>query len=125
MTKLVMVVEVFVAERNGEDALPDERAHAVLDQIRRPTVSKAGGKALDEADSPIRRPQKQAARVRRDRPAVEIGRHVPPFNAPKQIAIRATVREHQGAPPSPRKSLSQNNFRFRSPDAPISVRYPG
>jgi hypothetical protein len=46
-----MVVEVFVAERDAEHPLPDERAHAVLDEFRRPPVLKAGGKAFDMARS--------------------------------------------------------------------------
>jgi hypothetical protein len=111
MAKLVMVIEVFVAERDAEHALPDQRGYAVFDVIRRPPVHKAGGEALDQADGAIGRSQKQPARVRGDRAAVEIGRHPPPFDPPKQIVIRATLRQHRGAPPSPRKSLSQNNFR--------------
>jgi hypothetical protein len=63
MANLVMVIEVFVTDRNGEHAPTNERAHAVLDQIRR---------------RPIRGSQKHAAA-----PA-EIRRHPPPFDRPKQ-----------------------------------------
>jgi hypothetical protein len=106
-----MVVEVFVAERDAEHALPDKRAHAMLDQFRNPSIDEAGSEPIDEARSPDRRPQKQAAGVRRDRPAVEISHHLAPLDRSKEIGIRATVCRHRGAPPSPRKLLMQNNFR--------------
>jgi hypothetical protein len=33
VAKLVMVVEVFAAERDRENTLPDERAHAMFDEM--------------------------------------------------------------------------------------------
>jgi len=106
-----MVVEVFIAECDPEHPLPNERAHAVLDEIPRPSVLKADGEPIDEADSAIRRSQKQAARVRGDRAPVEIGRQPPSLDRAKQVEFRAILCRHRGTPPSPRKSFKQNNFR--------------
>src|SRR5580704_12356553 len=85
----------IVAERDRENTLPDERAHAMFDETRRPPVPKAAGKPVDEPDGAIGRSQKQAARVRGHRAAIEIGRYAPPLDRPKQIEIRATLRPHR------------------------------
>src|SRR5580704_7414373 len=85
----------IVAERDRENTLPDERAHAMFDETRRPPIPKAAGKPVDEPDGAIGRSQKQAARVRGHRAAIEIGRHAPPLDRPKQIEIRATLRPHR------------------------------
>jgi hypothetical protein len=111
VAKLVMVVEVFVTERDGEHALPDERAHAALDQLPHPPVDKASGEPIDEADRLISRSEKQATRVRRDRAGVEFGCDPPTLDRPKQIVIRVTLCRHRAASPSPRKSFEQNDLR--------------
>jgi hypothetical protein len=111
--KLVMVVEVFVAERDGENTLRDERADAMFDETRRPPVPKPASKPVDDPDGAIGRSQKQAVRVRGDRAAIEIGRHAPPPDRPKQIASLRANRS------------SKTTFADSEPHAPTSVRYPG
>src|SRR6201981_3009013 len=70
--QLVVVVEVFVAERDGKDALADQRSHAVLDEFRYPLVIEAAGEALDETHGSIRRSQQQSAPIRRNGAAVAL-----------------------------------------------------
>jgi hypothetical protein len=45
MAQIVMVEHVLVAQCDAEDALADERCHLMLDQLRRPAVGEAPGKA--------------------------------------------------------------------------------
>jgi hypothetical protein len=98
----------------------------VLDEFRHPSVRKAGGKALDEADSPIRRSEKQAACVRRDPAAIEIDRHPPPFDRSKQIAIRATPSVRIPEPFFCAQVVLAKQFSLiRSPMHVFSARYPG
>src|SRR5580700_902341 len=92
----------IVAERDRENTLPDERAHAMFDETRRPPVPEAPGKPVDEPDGAIGRSQKQAARVR--------GHRAAPRPAQTDRNPRYTPSA-SGAPPSPRKSFKQNNFR--------------
>jgi hypothetical protein len=93
-----MVVEVFVVERDGEDALPDERTHAMLNPFRRPPGREAGGEPIDEAKSHDRSSRQQSARVRRDGAAIEFCREPAPFDgsahprARRQIAPRGSLR---------------------------------
>ena len=90
-------------------------------KFRHPPVRKAGGKALDEAESPMRRSEKQAARVRRDPAAIEIGRN----SAPKRIAIRATPCVRTAEPSfSAQVVIAKQLSPLRRPDTPVSVRYP-
>jgi hypothetical protein len=50
VAKLVMIVEVFVPERDGEHALADEGRHAMLHELRPARSVKEGGEALNEPD---------------------------------------------------------------------------
>lgn len=68
-----MVVEVLVAQRQGQDALPDQVADLVIDPGPVPMVGEAGGEAVQEADPPVDLGQEQSAGVGGDVPAVETG----------------------------------------------------
>ena len=98
MTKLVVVVQVFVAERDAEYALPDKRGDRVLDEPRVPDVAEASRKPPDQIETPVRGAQQQPARVRRQRPAIELGHHRPPFDPSKHTRFCATLRLHRAAP---------------------------
>ncbi len=58
---LVVIVEVFVAERNREHALVDQRHHLILNQMRLPLAMEVRRKSLHHADRPIRRTQQKCA----------------------------------------------------------------
>jgi hypothetical protein len=65
MPQLIMVVEIFIAECDAKDPLPDQRADRMLDQILTAMIAKAIRKATHQIDHPIRRPQKQRSGIRR------------------------------------------------------------
>ena len=118
VTKLVVIVQVFVAERDAEHALPDERGDRVLDQPWVSRVAETSRKPSNQTQTSVRGAQQQAACVGRQRAAVELGHHRPAFDPSKRARFCATLRLHRATLPNPRKSLSQNNFcLIRRPDA--------
>ena len=73
---MVMVDEIFVPERQSENALPDEGTYTVLDQLRAAAIAKAGGETLNQADHPIGGTQKHRTGVGGNGTADEIDRQV-------------------------------------------------
>ena len=126
VTKLVVIVEVFVAERDAEHALADERGDRVLDEPWVSRVAETFRKPPHQIQTPVRSAQQQAARVRRQRAAIELGDHRTAFNPSKRARFCATLRLHRAILPNRRKSLSQNNFcLIRRPDALPCLRNAG
>lgn len=106
-----MVVEVLVAERDGEYPLPDQRRDRMLDLRLGSTIDKARCQPIHHPDRPIRRPQQQRARVRCDCATVKRRDHLAAFDGFKSKNIRDTLCLHRGSPRIIKKSFSQNNFR--------------
>jgi hypothetical protein len=124
--ELIVVGEIFVAERDAEHALQHHRPDAVLNQFGHAPIGKAGAKALGEPDRAIGRAQKQRARIRRDDPAIKASDHLAPFDGCKIEQSGATLCRHREAPLLSGKSLSQKNFhRFGVPMHLHAVRNPG
>jgi hypothetical protein len=46
---IVVVVQVLIAKGDGRDALPHQRLHLMLDQLRIASIQKATGKAVDQS----------------------------------------------------------------------------
>jgi hypothetical protein len=63
VAQLVVVDQILIAQGDPEHALPDQRHHLVLNQLRSTAVGKTPGKPLDQPYRPIRRPQQQATCV--------------------------------------------------------------
>ena len=61
--KLVVIVKVFVAERDAEHALPDERGDRVLDEPWVPRVAETSREPPNQIQTLVRRAQQQAACV--------------------------------------------------------------
>jgi hypothetical protein len=78
--QFVVIVEVFIAERNGENALADQGHHLMLDQIGPPLIVEARRKSMHHPDRPIRRAQQKRSGIRGDRAAVEGRNHFTTFN---------------------------------------------
>src|ERR1041385_9212724 len=57
MAKLIVVVEVLIAERNPEYPLAHQRHNLMLDQMRTARVFKTAGKPLRHLHRMIRRPK--------------------------------------------------------------------
>jgi len=126
VTKLVVIVEVFIPQRDGEHALPDERGDRVFDEPLVPAVAETSRKPPNQIQAPVGSPQQQAACVGRQRAAVELGNHRSTFDPPKRAPFCATLRLHRAPSTSRRKSFSQNNFcLIRRPDALLSLRNAG
>lgn len=57
LAQLVVVVQVFVAQRQTEDPLPDQRLHPVLDIARVAPIGEALGKPPHQPEAPVHLPQ--------------------------------------------------------------------
>ena len=98
MAKLIVIVEVLIAQPQSEHPLTDQRLDLVLDQLWATKVAETGREPSDETDRPIRRAKQQGAGVRRDASPVESRHHRTPFDGFKFKQIRDTVRLHRGVP---------------------------
>jgi hypothetical protein len=83
VAQLVVIDQVFVAQRQREDPLTDQGFDGVLDQLRRAAVGKTIGKPRDQPDRPVRRPQQQGSGIRGHLAAVKPRHHRAPFDACK------------------------------------------
>jgi hypothetical protein len=109
--QLIMVVEIFIAERDAKDPLPDQRADRMLDQVLTAMIAKAIRKTTHQIDHPIGGAQKQRPGIRRHQAAIKGRLHSPAFHPSKIKLLRATLRRHRGVPRIIAKSFSQKNFR--------------
>ena len=75
LAQLVVIVEVFIAQRQAEDALPHQGLDLMLDIARVAPIDEAVGKATHQPEAPVDLSQQQRACVRGDVPAVETGHH--------------------------------------------------
>jgi hypothetical protein len=55
--QLVVIDDIFIAQRNAKDALADHCRHPMLDQLRRPAVAETPRKPIDQPDRAVRCPQ--------------------------------------------------------------------
>ena len=111
VAQLVMVIEILVTLRNGENPLAHQCRDLMLDQFLPPLVVKARGKSFRQPDRSIRRTQQQRSRVRRHQAGIKRRFHRAAFYHSKFNAFRATFCRHRGAPRIIRKLLWHNYFR--------------
>ena len=111
VAQIVVIDEVLLPERDADDALADQRADRVLDQLLVAPIAEAGCEAVDDPHRPVGLRQQQCAGVRRDRAAREIGHNRAALDPSEIERILDTVCRHRGTSPLSQKSLSQNNFR--------------
>jgi len=109
--QFIVIVEVFVTERNPEHALPNQARHRVFNQIGSATIAKATCKPIHQIDCSIGRAQKQRSGIRRHQSGVERGFHTAAFDHSKIKPFWATLCRHRGFLESLQKSLRHNNFR--------------
>jgi hypothetical protein len=72
--KLLVIVEIFVAQRQAEHPLLQQVGHRVVDQVWIAKVIEALGKMLNDAGLMFHLSKQQSARVRRDGAAVKLSR---------------------------------------------------
>ena len=80
LAQFVVIVEVLVAQRQAEDALPHQRLDLMLDIAGVTPINEAVGQATQQPEASVDLSQQQRARVRGDVPAVEARNHRAPFN---------------------------------------------
>jgi len=126
MAQHIMVVQIFITQRQPEHPLAHQRRHFVLDQRLVAAIGEAARKPVNQSDRPIRRSQQQNPGIRRDRPAVKRGHHGATFNTCKTKQIRATLCLHRGDPLEMRKPLRHNDsLRVQAPMHLLSLRNAG
>jgi len=76
--ELVMVVEVFMAQRKRQYPLRYQRLYRVLNQLRIPVVDKLLRQSLEDTRLALYLPQQQSAAVGTDLPTVETTHYFPP-----------------------------------------------
>ena len=74
VSQLVMVVEIFVAQRQSENPLGDQVADSMLDQFGVTVIGEAIGESSDDLHFRFDFPQQQGPGVGRDGPASKIPR---------------------------------------------------
>jgi hypothetical protein len=98
LAQLVMIVEVLVAQRQAEDALPHQRLDPMLDISSVAPIGEARGKPAHQPETPIHLPQQQRACVRGDAAASEARHHRTSIDRFKFKQLRRTLRLHRGVP---------------------------
>ena len=73
LAQLVVIVEVFIAQRQAKDALPHQRLDLMLDIARVAPIGEAGGEATHQPEATIDLSQQQCTCVRGDVPTIETG----------------------------------------------------
>jgi hypothetical protein len=126
LAQLVMVIEIFVTQRQAKHALSDQGGDLMLDVASVTPIDEAVGKAADQPETSIDLSQQQRTRVRGDVPAVEPGHHRTSVNRFKFEQLRRTLCLHRGAPWIVEKLLLHNNsLRFAAPMHLPRLRNPG
>jgi hypothetical protein len=121
-----VIVEVLVAQRQAEDALPHQRLQPVLDIARVAPVGEARGKPTRQPEAPIHLSQQKRPGIRGDVPASEARNHAASFNRFKIEQLRRTLCRHRGVPVIREKLLWHNTFlRFSAPMHSSCLRNPG
>jgi hypothetical protein len=96
LAQLVVIVEVFVAQHQTEDPLPNQCLDPVLDVAAIALICEATGEPADQSKAAINLSQQQCARVRGDVAAVETSHHRARLNRFKFEQRRATLCPHRG-----------------------------
>src|SRR5262245_46151759 len=73
----IVIIEVFVSERQPVNSLGDQIFHTVLDLIRVSVISEAGRKLLDDLPLRLDLFEQQHAAIGGDRASIELGHHLP------------------------------------------------
>jgi len=80
--QLRVIIEIFVSQRQGLDALGEQFLHSMLDQVRIATILEALGKRATEPQAAVDLAQEQRAGVAAQLSSAKIGDH---FSRPKVL----------------------------------------
>ena len=73
---MIVVVEVFVAQSQAEDPLPQQLLDRVFDQFFIAIIDETPGQSANDARLLLDLPQQQSAGIRGDRPTIEVFKHI-------------------------------------------------
>ena len=90
----VVVVDIFVAERDPVDPLRDQLRQRVLDLSRMAEIREAARHPIQQGEPPIHFPQQHAAAVRREPAPVEAADHAAAAQGVKFELRGSTLRGH-------------------------------
>jgi hypothetical protein len=126
LAQLIVIVQVFVAQCQAEDALSHQRLDLMLDIAGVAPIVEAVGETTHQPEAPVDLSQQQRAGVRGDVPAVETGHHRASLDRFKLEQLRCTLCLHRGAPWIVEISLLHNDsLRFSAPMHFLRLRNPG
>jgi hypothetical protein len=91
VAEAVVVVEVFVAQAQREDALLEEVGKRVLDEVGVAVIGKAGGEPVDEVELGFDFAEQQSAGIGGDGAAIEAGDDLPAAEGLEQEFRGGTV----------------------------------
>jgi hypothetical protein len=116
VAQLIVVVQILVTQRNAEDALANQRADLMLDQLRAAVVGEAGSK-------PINPPGPSLPAAANPRPTLSCPhRTLPPRRDPQQVQIQTasgyTLSASGNTSASEKVLLAKELSPIRNPDAP-------
>jgi hypothetical protein len=100
MPQLVVIDQVFVAERDAQHPLAQQGRNVVHNSVAGTAIRQAQGEPFDQPDRPIRRPEQQRAGVRADRPAIDSGHDPPPIDGCKTHPPPRDTPAASGSPPA-------------------------
>ena len=75
LAQIIVVVQVFVAQRQAIHPLGHQIPHTVFDALGVAVIGEASGQAVQQADTLIHLAQQQSATVRSDSPTVKAANH--------------------------------------------------
>jgi hypothetical protein len=93
----VMVVEIFVAQRQPKNPLGDQVLDGMLDPLGIAVIGETSGKSPDDRHFLLDFSQQQSPRVGRDGPAIESSTNFPLRQGLKIKSIRVTLCLHRAA----------------------------
>lgn len=92
LAQLSMVVEVFVAQRQGKDPLPEHGLETVGKAVSPPRIRQAPGHIPGQAQAPIRLAQQDGPAIAGDVPAAKRDLNFPAGNPWQIPGLRSTFR---------------------------------
>ncbi len=98
VAQFVMVVQVLIAQSDGEHPLADQGPNLMLNERAVACIFEAAGEAIHQPDRAVGQAKKQGAGVRCDLPAVEGSHHRASFDRCKLEQFQATLCLHRGTP---------------------------
>ena len=115
VAQFVMVVEVFVAERDRQTPAARPASPPRARSVRPAPIAKAIRKATHQINRPIGRSQKQRSRIRRHQSGIKCRIHCAAFHHSKIKLLCATLCRHRGSPRIMKSRCGTTTFADSAP----------